>query len=316
MYVTSITNHEDLYRLGGFLGGLTRWIAGGPDTRMSRPFAIALHPKGLLVTDPGLATVHFYNWKNRRYEALGSDLEDGLPSPVGVAVLPDGDILVSDSRLGTIERFTPSGKHRATFCGPEAFGRPAGIAVDAEAGRVCVADVTNHCIRILDLNGRLIDTVGERGDGPGQFNFPTHLALASDGGLAVTDSMNFRIQVLEPDGTIVRTFGSLGDSPGKFSKPKGIAVDAEGTVVVVEGLHDAVQFFDSDGRLLLNVGTPGSDPGQFWLPAGLAMDRVNRLLFVADSYNSRVQVFRMLEEPASGLLSQNPEETTEGQASP
>jgi sugar lactone lactonase YvrE len=128
--------------------------------------------------------------------------------------------------------------------------------------------------------------------------------------------MNFRIQVLETDGTFVRTFGSLGDAPGRFSKPKGIAVDAEGRIVVVEGLHDAVQFFDPEGRLLLSVGSPGSDPGHFWLPAGLAVDRTNQLLFVADSYNSRVQVFRILEEPASGLLSQESGDATEGRASP
>jgi len=111
--------------------------------------------------------------------------------------------------------------------------------------------------------------------------------------------MNFRVQILEPDGTFVRSIGVAGDAPGGFAKPKGVAVDPRGRIMVVEGLHDAVQFFDWDGRLLLSLGASGSGPGEFWLPAGLAFDDKEQLLFVADSYNSRVQVFRLIGAAAA-----------------
>jgi sugar lactone lactonase YvrE len=50
---------------------------------------------------------------------------------------------------------------------------------------------------------------------------------------------------------------------------------------------------------LLSLGASGSGPGEFWLPAGLAFDDKEQLLFVADSYNSRVQVFRLIGAAAA-----------------
>ena len=110
--------------------------------------------------------------------------------------------------------------------------------------------------------------------------------------------MNFRVQVIEPDGRFVRMAGMPGDAPGGLNKPKGVAVDAAGRVMVMEGLYDALQVFDTEGRLLLSVGSPGSEPGEFWLAAGLAYDGAAGRLFVADSYNGRVQVFKLATEGA------------------
>ena len=67
-----------------------------------------------------------------------------------------------------------------------------------------------------------------------------------------------------------------------------------GNVYVVDALFDAVQIFDQSGQLLLNFGERGTGPGQFWLPSGLTIDDRD-FIYVADSYNKRVQVFRLLQ---------------------
>ena len=47
------------------------------------------------------------------------------------------------------------------------------------------------------------------------------------------------------------------------------------------------------------VGGEGTDAGQFYLPAGVTIDQQDRI-WVADSYNRRVQVFQYLvQEEAS-----------------
>jgi hypothetical protein len=56
-----------------------------------------------------------------------------------------------------------------------------------------------------------------------------------------------------------------------------------------------VQIFDATGTLLLDFGAEGRDPGQFWLPAGICIDAHNRI-WIADTYNRRVQVFDYLPE--------------------
>ena len=295
-FVMEIRDHTDLFEEGGGWQTLKSWIAGQPDSTLVRPYALALHPVGgLLIADPGRQVVHFYDWSRRRYISIGPERTGGLPSPVGVVALPDGRILVSDSRLGSIESFDTDGKFLGPFCNGDLFQRPAGLAIDPARQQLYVVDVIAHRIGVLDWNGRLLRWIGERGDNPGQFNFPTHLALTPDGLPAISDSMNFRIQLVQPDGTPVRTVGQLGDAPGSFAQPKGVACDAQGRRIVVEGRHDAIQFFSPKGELLLSLGSPGSQPGQFWLPAGLCMDWMDGLLFVADSYNRRVQVFRLLE---------------------
>ena len=298
-YVGAIRGHRDLFPSKGFWQTFSAWVAGSPDSRIGRPSAVALHPGGgLLVADTARCRVHFFDSSRRRYVAIGpARPREGLPSPVGVAALPDGRILVSDSRLRSVEAFSSNGRWLGAFVEPDTVARPAGLAVSAPREEIYVVDVKGHAIAVLDFQGRLLRKIGRRGAGPGELNYPTHVALTPEGRLAVTDSMNFRVQILDPDGVCMRLIGSMGRAPGQFSKPKGVAVDAAGRIVVVEGLYDALEFFDSEGQFLLHLGGSGAGPGQFWLPSGLACDAAEGLLFVADSYNARVQVFRLLEEP-------------------
>ena len=57
-----------------------------------------------------------------------------------------------------------------------------------------------------------------------------------------------------------------------------------------------VKIFDRDGNLLLFFGEEGMDYGQFWLPSGIFIDNKNTI-FVADTYNGRVQAFSLIREP-------------------
>ena len=297
-FAAEFHRQADLFQTAGLWRRVGEALAGPKDSGMIRPFATALHPQGLLVADPGAHLVHFYCWAQRRYYSIGPKRKGGLQSPVGVAALPDNSILVCDSQLREVDRFDAKGNYLGEFLPPKSLGRPAGIAINRARGEVYVTDVTSHTIVVCDLGGKVLRTLGKRGDKPGEFNFPTNITVGPQDRLYVTDSMNFRVQVIEPDGKPVRILGSLGDAPGRFSRPKGITVDGNGHCIVVEGLYDTLNFFDPEGNLLLCLGGAGSNPGQFWLAAGLAYDANENLLFVADSYNSRVQVFRLLTRQA------------------
>ena len=80
---------------------------------------------------------------------------------------------------------------------------------------------------------------------------------------------------------------------GEFSHPKGVGIDSEGNIYVTDAIFDAIQVFDKTGTLLLFLGEAGQGPGQFWIPTELFIDRTDRI-FVADSYNQRVQVLRFI----------------------
>ncbi|MHC4989770.1 MAG: SMP-30/gluconolactonase/LRE family protein, partial [Planctomycetota bacterium] len=140
--------------------------------------------------------------------------------------------------------------------------------------------------------------VGERGETPGGFNFPTFLTVDGDV-LWVADAMNFRVQRFDVvSGKYLGSFGSLGDAPGEMPRIKGIAVDRDGHLWVADGHLDRVSLYDLDGSFLLSIGGSGTGPAEFSFPAGIAADEDGRVV-VADSLNRRLKIFRVLERHGS-----------------
>lgn len=221
----------------------------------------------------------------------------GFETPVAVTWdAPTSRLLVSDSSAGEVEVFDGSGAWTGSI-GKGVLKRPCGLVVERSTGNLLVADAASHQVVVLDSAGSVVKRIGERGAGPGQFNYPTNVALDRAGYLYVADSLNFRVQVLGPAPAYepVRQIGSKGDMPGYFSQPKGVALDPEGHLYVVDANFEAVQVFDTDGRLLMSFGHEGAGIGEFWLPAGMFIDPQGRI-WIADTHNSRVQVFDYLPE--------------------
>jgi DNA-binding beta-propeller fold protein YncE len=61
---------------------------------------------------------------------------------------------------------------------------------------------------------------------------------------------------------------------------------------VAEIGNDRVQVFDMHGTFLGKWGRKGSGQGEFGNLHGLAVDKASGLIYVADTANHRVQVFR------------------------
>lgn len=278
---------SDLGTRTSIFSRLWELIAGGKSRSLVRPYAIAADGPLLVVTDPGSGAVHIFDREKRSYERVTAAGNERLRSPVGVAIGNDR-IYVSDSALGIVFIFDRDGGLVGKMDG---FQRPTGLARDRQSGRLFVADTLAHSILAYDSEGRELFRFGSRGSGEGEFNYPTHLAIAG-GHLVVNDNMNFRIQLFDLDGKRQSGFGTHGDSSGQFSQPKGVAVDSEGHIYVAEAMVNRVQIFDRDGRFLLAFGGQGANVGSFVMPAGIAI--VEDKIYVADSYNSRVQVFEFL----------------------
>jgi DNA-binding beta-propeller fold protein YncE len=274
-----------------FWARVAEFFAGPDEEWLVRPTGVAAEGSRVYVADPGgpaLWILHTGGAGVKRIRKADGAL---LASPVAVAVGADGRIFVADSELGTVFVYDAEGTPAGAI-GRAELRRPAGLAYDRARDRLFVAESAAHRIAVFSGDGRSLGSLGQRGSGPGEFNFPTHLALDAQGGLVVSDSLNFRIQRFDADGRFAGAFGHHGDASGEFAGPKGVACDSAGHLYVVEALFDAVQVFDGGGRYLITFGERGPALGQFWLPTGVSIHR--DLIYVADSYNRRIQVFEYL----------------------
>lgn len=292
-FVRNVATPADWGVSAGPFQHLVDKLTGRTPFRFVRPTGVAARGTLLYIADPGAQVLFVLDSASAHELEIRSVGVEKLASPVAVALGPGNAVFLVDSALRKVFVLDAQGRLLRTIGGEGRLARPAGVAYDAAADRLYVSDSATHRIIIFAADGRMLGSFGSNGSDPGEFNFPTHLALTRDGRLLVTDTLNFRVQVLAPDGSPLAQFGRVGDGSGDFASPKGVAVDSTGNIYVVDALFDAVQVFRRDASLLLGFGERGTRPGQLWLPTGLFID-ANDMLYVADSYNQRISIFERL----------------------
>jgi len=273
----------------------------GPYDWLKKPFAVAWDAQGrLLVTDSALGALFRFDRPARRADVLGTTGAVALRTPLGLDVGPDGRIYVADVGIRKVVAFDPDGKVRAVYGREGELENPTDTAVSPDGRSLYVADSKAHRIAIFDIGtARRLRTIGRRGSGEGEFNFPTSVAFDSAGNLLVVDQINARVQVLTEEGRYLDQFGGLGMGYANFVRPKDVAVDEAGFVYITDAAFGNVQIFDADLRLLTYVGSSGENPGQFKIASGVAV-RGDRFA-IADQLGRRVQIFRYIVPKTSDL---------------
>jgi DNA-binding beta-propeller fold protein YncE len=211
---------------------------------------------------------------------------------VGVAAGREGDIYVSDSGLQTILVYDSRGKFvrhlKKTTEAESYFDSVQGIGVDSVTGRIYVCDRSRHMVFALNQKGRVLARFGTRfgGDGPAEFRYPTQVVPAG-GEIVVLDSGNYRIQILDVRGHFLKQF-PLPD----VSNGSGLAMDGDGKIYLSDPQLNQLQVFNHNGEFLYRFGETGAGEGKFNGISGIWVDS-GHCLYVADSQNQRVQLFKI-----------------------
>lgn len=159
------------------------------------------------------------------------------------------------------------------------------IDVDFYAGRAYLANFFSRKVQIRDVaTGALVGDCcsGERLNG---------VAVDQNTGDVYTANAdrNF-VTAYRPDGTILRKLTV-------DQTPYGITIVGDVVYVTDAGANEVIAFDRLTGARLGTFGQTGSGPGQFKGPSGLDHDNAGNL-YVADTGNSRVQVFSFDIGPA------------------
>ncbi|MEO8332507.1 MAG: 6-bladed beta-propeller [Gallionella sp.] len=277
---------------------LFEWLTGltgsNPDpVVLRRPQCGIVDAEGsVFVTDISRAAVFVFDKPAGRLDLWDrARANNRFVTPIGIALGAQGEILVVDAELHSVFRLDRKGRPMGEF-GHDVLKRPTGLARDPQRGRIYVADTQAHDIKVFTDDGKLLEVIGRRGEGAGEFNAPTHLAFAFDK-LYVTDTLNSRIQILDMHGKMVNKFGQRGLYVGDLVRPKGVAVDSESNIYVIESLYDNLLVFDNQGRTLLAIGGTGKETGEFYLPSGVWTDSHDQI-YIADMFNGRITVLQFL----------------------
>lgn len=292
-------------------GGLMAAIIGEDHgLTLNYPLYIGADNAGkVYVSDQKAGTFLVFDFNTREVHPIGKGKAAGLfNNPSGVAVDGDGNVYAADLKLRKIFVFDREENHKGTLNVADKVESIGSIAVDKVRKRIIVPDLKGHKIAAFDFTGALVWSVGKRGIGGDEFNYPTSAAVDKDGNIIVCDSMNARIVRLTAEGKPLSFFGNRGDGTGDFSIIKAAAVDSEGHIYVTDGRSHKISVFNDKGEVLMVLGgyyqleAGRVVPGGFNIPQGIFIDPKDAI-YVVDQMNARFQVFQYVSEQ---YLKENP----------
>jgi NHL repeat-containing protein len=235
----------------------------------------------------GLAACPVYSTKWGTFGSAPGQFSD----PRGIAV-SGGFVYVVETVNRRVQRFSLTGTSPTILissgCNTGQLDYPYDITTDV-GGNLYVTNTATICsggndsFRKYSSSGSLLLTVGTFGSGNGQFNFPTGIAVDTNGNVFVCDRNNNRVQKFNASGVYVGKVGgtAIGTGNGQFNKPLSVSTDPSGNVYVVDAVNHRIQKFSNSLSYI-------SQNSSFVAPIGVEVDpRANHVL-VTDDFKIKV----------------------------
>jgi len=264
------------------------------------------------------------------FGSTGDD-DDELDNPTDVVVDKNGKtIYVVDSENDRINVFEDDGDddfRYGTFCdiaviqlcdsnadgasgaGDGQFNDPISIAIDA-LGKFFVADSDNKRIQVFEDDGEFQLKFGSSSSADDEYlGLAKGIAIQeSSKNIFVSDVVEDSVSVFDSTGDFLFKFDSFDGTD--FKNPTNMVIDNdEEMLYVADSGEDRIVIFELvDGStcpsgteesvdgvcFVKQFGTDGDDNGEFDDPTGLVFDSANDLLYVADTNNDRIQIFKIV----------------------
>jgi hypothetical protein len=185
----------------------------------------------------------------------------GLRKLLSAAVAPDGRVYVTDTSQQVAE-LSPDLEVIRTWGGtgtaPGKFRFVQGSIAVGPDGHVYVADTGNFRVQVFTAAGRFVRSIGEFGNGPGQFTWPFDLAVDADGNLYVADDKEQTLAKLSPSGRQLWRRGGLDETDPRLQGHEHLSMlDAQGRLLTTNDDRGVVMLLGPDGAVEQTL-EPGS----------------------------------------------------------
>ncbi len=218
----------------------------------------------------GLITTYAGQMGTMGYAGDGSAAASALlTAPRGLALMPGGDLLITDSGNHAIREVNLTSKQIQTIAGTGAAGYngdginatlaqlndPYGVAVRSD-GAIAIADLENQRVRLINTSGVIATALGTGQRNAGtpsqeQLDGPADVAFDPAGDLFVADAGNNRVRVVAATGGTIQTLAGTaseqfaGDGgPANLASlygPYALAFDAHGNLWLSDTFHNRVR---------------------------------------------------------------------------
>jgi len=153
---------------------------------LERPVDVAAGDGVLYVCDAKACRIIAFDPEDGRLlrRLGGKGTEPGrFARPTNLALDADGNLLVSDTLNGRIQKLAPDGTPLLVFGEPGdtpgRFARPKGVAVGPD-GLIHVVDAAFENVQVFSPGGRILMHFGGPGNGPGQLTLPAQVAIDTE----------------------------------------------------------------------------------------------------------------------------------------
>jgi DNA-binding beta-propeller fold protein YncE len=254
-----------------------------------------------------------------------------LNEPYGIAIDRAANVYIADRHNHCVRRVDRTSGMITTFAGNGAAGfsgdggpasragmvEPNGLALDPAQGRLFIADVADHRVRVVDLATGTISTfagTGEAqhsGDGGPATTAGIHGAravkVATDGTVYILERQGSTLRAVDPrNGTITNVAGTgargySGDGGlarnAVFDAPKEFALDPGGDILIVDTENHAIRRIYAANGIVETIAGGRKDGGGDGGPAqaaGLgrphgAVVGPDGSIYIGDTENHRIR---------------------------
>src|SRR6516162_3647933 len=229
-------------------------------------------PTGIISTFAGSGEA---GYAGDRGAAAGARLNE----PYGIAVDRAANVYIADRHNHCVRRVDRTSGVITTFAGNGVAGfngdggpasragmvEPNGLALDPAQGRLFIADVADHRVRVVDLTTGTISTFAGTGEGQhsgdggpaaaaGVFGARA-VKVAADGTVYILERQGSTLRAVDPRTGIITVFAGTGargysgdGSPAReavFDAPKEFALDPGGDILIVDTENHAIRRIDA-----------------------------------------------------------------------
>ena len=192
-----------------------------------------------------------------------------------------GNIYIVDG--DRVQVFSSNGDYVFTFDEEMEMNEPTGICI-ASFYKVFVTFSQGNCIKMYQLGGKLVKSVGRDGDEKGEFMYPSGVDVSDrNDNVYVCDNGNNRVQIFTG---YLKFHSMLG--VGVFYNPCDVKVTRD-RVFVLDASDRCIFIFSSDHKLIKRLITCGTG-GQILNPVCFDIDREYNMI-ICDRKEPCVYVF-------------------------